>query len=150
MTPKCTSNKLRFFIFWSVFWGSVWPCVRLGTPTNHQACFLQVFLIFPHFFITFVHDLIMFSCSLAEVCPGFWRGSTQACLLNIYIYIYIYIYKNIYVNIYIYIYTYVYIYSFFLEGACFELTSSWSPARVQGWVPSRGANLISAGTVDTR
>ena len=89
---KMDLQKTSFLNFWSVFWGSVWPCVRLGTPTNHQACLLTVFLIFSHFFITFVHDLIMFSCSLAEVCPGFWRGSTQACLLNIYINIYIYMY----------------------------------------------------------
>ena len=32
------------------------------------------------------------------------------------------------------------------EGVCFELTSSWSPARVEGWVPSRGPNPISAVT----
>ena len=86
MTPTCTSKKKTFFTFWSVFWGSVWPCVRLGTPTNHQACFLYVFPIFLTFFLTFVHDLMMFSCSLAEVCPRFWRGSTQACLLNLFIY----------------------------------------------------------------
>ena len=34
----------------------------------------------------------------------------------------------------------------YFEGVCFELTSSWSPARVEGWVPSRGPNPISAGT----
>ena len=35
------------------------------------------------FFERYSYDyVIMYSCSLSGVCPGLWRGGTQACLLN--------------------------------------------------------------------
>ena len=76
-------QKKSSLIFSHALWGSAWPCVRLGTPTNNQACLFVSFYNLLTLFSTCVDDFIMFSCSLAEVCPGFWRGGTQACLLNI-------------------------------------------------------------------
>ena len=54
--------------------------VPSGFPGHPQDSFFTNFL---RVLINFYNGFGTCDCSVSGVCPGFWRGGTQACLLNI-------------------------------------------------------------------